>query len=223
MLTFMLLAVVACGGVTNTDAPASGNDQTGSQANARPEDSPSPSNTPGRHDAPQTSGEDSRESERTDEAETESSATSTQEFKGTAGITERKHKGGGVAILRAVRTAAHSSFDRVVFEFEGSSLPGYQIEYIDRPIRQCGSGRVVPLAGDGWLRVRLEPANAHTEQGEPTITDRERRPNHPNLKELKLICDFEAQVEWVLGLGSPNRYRVLELSKPARLVMDVRR
>lgn len=143
-------------------------------------------------------------------------------FQGTAGITYRPPRGVGVATLRAVRTAFHDGYDRVVFEFEGERLPGYHIEYIDRPVRQCASGEVVPLAGDAWLRVRMEPAQAHTEAGEPTIAERALTPGLPNLKELKLTCDFEAQVEWVLGLASPNPYRVLELSGPPRLVVDVR-
>ncbi|HZI20268.1 MAG TPA: hypothetical protein VEY09_16930 [Pyrinomonadaceae bacterium] len=148
---------------------------------------------------------------------------STQSFEGTAGLTEKKAEAGGVAVLREVRSASHTTFDRVVFEFDGRALPGYRVDYVDRPVRQCGSGRPVRVAGDGWLLVRLEPAKAHTEAGRPTVRDRDRRPGLPNLKELKLICDFEAQVEWVLGLGSPNRYRVLELQNPARLVIDVKR
>ncbi|MBA4159064.1 MAG: hypothetical protein H0X65_16535, partial [Gemmatimonadetes bacterium] len=46
--------------------------------------------------------------------------------------------------------------------------------------------------------------------------------DYPVLKQLTLICDFEAQVEWVLGVSSPNRFRVIELHEPARLVVDVR-
>jgi len=64
-------------------------------------------------------------------------------------------------------------------------------------------------------------ANAHTDAGEPTIKDRTRSPNHTVVKDLKLICDFEAEVEWVMGVPSPNKYRVLELKNPARLVVDI--
>ncbi len=81
---------------------------------------------------------------------------------------------------------------------------------------------MVPLAGDAWLSVRFSGANAHTEAGEATIKDRARSPNLPVVKELKLICDFEAEVEFVMGVASPNKYRVLELKSPARLVVDIR-
>jgi hypothetical protein len=145
-----------------------------------------------------------------------------QEFVGTIG-TVGKEGGGEPALLRAVRTASHEGFDRVVFEFGGARLPGYHVEYVDKPVRQCGSGAAVPVAGDAWLRVRLTPANAHTERGEATVKDLSRRTGYANLKELKSLCDFEAEVEWVLGLASPNRYRVLELANPARLVVDVKK
>jgi hypothetical protein len=44
----------------------------------------------------------------------------------------------------------------------------------------------------------------------------------PVLKELTIICDFEAQVEWVVGLAARTPYRIAELSEPPRLVLDVR-
>ena len=146
------------------------------------------------------------------------------QFDGTAGITERRREVSGVITLRAVRSGQHADFDRVVFEFDGGQLPSYHIEHIDRPVRQCGSGDVVTLAGEGWLRVRMEPARTHTEDGQATIplSYRPRRVNHTIIKEIVSTCDFEAQVEWVLGVSSPNRYRVIELSNPSRLVVDVR-
>ena len=145
---------------------------------------------------------------------------------GTAGITVQTRDGIEPAILRSVRTASHPEFDRVVFDFGEGRVPGYHIEYIDRPVRQCGSGNTVDVQGDGWLRVRLEPARAHEFRDDTlavvTVTERNRALSHPNLRQLVLTCDFEAQVEWVLGVGSPMRYRVMELSAPARLVVDVR-
>lgn len=145
------------------------------------------------------------------------------QFKGTAGITAKKNPNiTAVAVLNEVRSARHGNYDRVVFEFMGKELPTYHIEYIDRPVRACGSGDVVPLAGDGWLEVRFSDARAHTPEGNPTIKDRSRSPHLPIVKDLKITCDFEAQVTWVMGVSSPNRYRVLELSNPTRLVIDIK-
>ena len=139
----------------------------------------------------------------------------------TAGIIDRPRSNQPAAKLAAVRTGTHEGFDRVVFEFD-ERVPGYHIEYIDQPVRKCGSGKVTPLAGDGWLEVRMYPAKAHTEQGQPTVSNRERMPKLPVLWELELTCDFEAVVTWVFGVESPNRYQVRELSSPPRLVIDLR-
>lgn len=119
-----------------------------------------------------------------------------------------------------LRAAAHAGFDRVVFEFEGG-VPGYHLEYVDRPVRDCGAGEPRPIAGDAWLEVRMSPANAHTEEGKPTIAEREITPGLPNVREIERTCDFEAVVTWVVGVGSPNRYRVFELHDPPRLVVDI--
>lgn len=146
---------------------------------------------------------------------------SDERFEGTAGITDKKPQSGETAILAAIRTGRHPDFDRIVFEFS-NALPGYHIEYIDKPVRSCGSGEVVPLAGDGWLEVRMMPSAAHTEMGEPTVSNRSLKVDLPIVKELRSTCDFEADVTWVAGVSSPNRYRVLELSDPSRLVIDIK-
>jgi len=143
-------------------------------------------------------------------------------YEGTAGIVDVPSPGGRVATLVGVETGRHPTFDRVVFTFAGGGLPGYHLEYVDRPVRRCGSGQTVELPGDGWLEIRLEPAAAHDEEGRPTVGDRRLEPALPVVLEAVLSCDFEAVVTWVLAVESPNRYRVLELEEPARLVVDVR-
>lgn len=139
----------------------------------------------------------------------------------TRGDTQVSGEPPGVAVLREVRTARNEGFDRIVFEFAGEYVPPFAISYVDRPVRSCGSGETVPLPGDAWLEIRLEPAAAHTEEGEPTIEDRQRSPRLPVLLGLTLTCDFEAVVTWVAAVAAPNRYRVLQLSAPPRLVVDL--
>lgn len=148
-----------------------------------------------------------------------------ENFKGTAGITEKKNPNVKESVVAAyVRSARHDGFDRVVFEFLGDQLPTYKIEYIDKPVRACGSGDVVPFAGDAWLSVRFTGTQAHTPEGDATIPvkDRTHSPNLPVAKDLKMICDFEGEVEWVMGVSLPNKYRVLELKEPTRLVVDIK-
>ena len=142
-------------------------------------------------------------------------------FEGTAGIVERPGETDEVVLLTDVRVGRHQGFDRVTFEFAGSSRPGHHLEYVDRPVRQCGSGHPVPLAGDGWLEVRMELARGHDEEGNATLPG-ELDPGLPVLLEVERTCDFEGVVTYVLGVRSPNRYRVLDLDDPTRLVVDVR-
>jgi hypothetical protein len=101
-------------------------------------------------------------------------------------------------------------------------VPGYTVEYVDRPVRECGSGHAVEIAGDGWLSIRLGPARAHDDRGRATVLERQRALRMPVLRELRFTCDFEAEVEIVLGVATPNRFRVFEQLDPARLVIDVR-
>ncbi len=137
----------------------------------------------------------------------------------TAGIVEVKREG-EPAVLNSVRAAKNFGFDRVVFEFR-ERVPGYHLEYIDKPVRDCGAGDVKPIAGDAWLEVRLYPAYAHTEAGQPTVAEREISPALPIVREIERTCDFEAVVTWVIGSASPNRYRRFELTSPPRLVIDI--
>ncbi len=122
--------------------------------------------------------------------------------------------------LREVRTARNEGFDRLVLQFDGDQVPGYHIEYIDKPAIKCGSGDPAEIAGEAWLQVRVQPAQAH-EGAQVTVAERERKPALPLLQELELTCDFEGEVTWVLGVKHPNKYRVMELKAPTRLVVDV--
>ena len=101
-------------------------------------------------------------------------------------------------------------------------MPGYKVEYIDKPVRQCGSGNTVPIAGDGWLEINMTQAAAHDDKGNATVKNREQKLDFPILKEAEMTCDFEAEVAVVLGVTKPNKYRVLELKNPTRLAIDIK-
>ncbi|MGH7676443.1 MAG: AMIN-like domain-containing (lipo)protein [Gemmatimonadales bacterium] len=149
----------------------------------------------------------------------------TATFVGTTGVVHRARRpapGAPSPILAAVHVSREPGYDRVVFEFGGDSLPGYHLEYATGAVVRCGSGDPVSIGGTARLVVRLEPAQAHDERGRPTIVERERAPGLPAIKEMKLICDFEGQVEWVLGAAATLPYRILEGMDPPRLTVDVR-
>lgn len=130
--------------------------------------------------------------------------------------------GAGASILRAMRVGRNAGFDRLVLDFGDSPVPPYHIEYVDSPVRACGSGEAVPVAGQGWLRVRLRGSQAHDGAGNATVRDRQIVATTPVLREVEIICDFEGEVEVVLGVQTPNPYRVLVVPTPNRLIVDVR-
>jgi hypothetical protein len=146
-------------------------------------------------------------------------ASSATSFEKTVGIVSVPREG-FPRMQMGLRAAAHQGFDRVVFEFQGG-VPGFHLEYVDHPVRDCGAGEPQDIAGDAHLEVRMSPANAHTEEGKPTVPEREIKPGLPNVREIQRTCDFEAVVTWVIGVGSPNRFRAFELADPPRLVVDI--
>lgn len=124
-----------------------------------------------------------------------------------------------IALLTNVQTGAEETYDRALFQFEGTR-PGYRVEYISAPAIACGSGEPVEVAGQALLQVRLSPAQAHDEAGAPTSAQNEFTPNLPALLELERTCDFEGEVVWVLGLVQEVDFRVFDIADTF-LVVDV--
>lgn len=136
----------------------------------------------------------------------------------TAGGTNTRRRGGS-ATLRGLRAGVNTGFDRVVLDFGADAVPGYRVEYIDAPT-ECGSGDPSAVNGAAFLAVTLRGAQAHDEGGRPTVA-RERRVNMPLLREMQITCDFEGEVQVVLGAAGRGRYRITELTGPSRLIVDL--
>ena len=130
-----------------------------------------------------------------------------------------------VALLTDVRAARHEGFDRVVFQFR-RALPGFDVRYVPRPIRQDGSGKILPIAGRHVVRIRMENA-LDADLTEPTApltyTGPQRfRPRTPEVVELARVGGFEGVLTWAAGLRDRVDFRVRTLDAPARLVVDFR-
>jgi hypothetical protein len=131
---------------------------------------------------------------------------------------------GGMAVVDGVRHARRQGYDRVVFDFR-ERRPGYRVEYVSRPVRECASGREVQVRGDAILMVRMHPAQGYEQAaGErlPTVQETDRRLDLPRILHLREVCNHLGTVEWVIGLAARGPYRVLALDGPPRLVVDVR-
>ncbi|EYF06635.1 AMIN-like domain-containing (lipo)protein [Chondromyces apiculatus] len=152
----------------------------------------------------------------------EETTADTPAFEGTTAPGEKLKAGASPATVKEVRAAANEGFDRVVMELGGQATTGWKARYLSGPATKCGSGDPIKSDAKALLEVTLLPAQAHDDKGNVTVKDRERKPGLAVLKELVQVCDFEGQVTWVLGLSKKAPYRVLELSSPPRIVVDVR-
>lgn len=121
--------------------------------------------------------------------------------------------------LTDVRAGGHTGFDRVVFEFRGA-VPTHRVRYVDQ-LTQDGSGRPVSVAGAADLEVVFQGANAHQQDGAPTISPRRFSTGLPAVKEVAQIGDFEAVVSYGIGVDRKRPLKVSTLSNPSRLVIDV--
>jgi len=123
-----------------------------------------------------------------------------------------------VPLITGVRSAAHSGdgYDRVVFDVRGA-LPGYSVQYVS-DVRADPSDRPVPVPGRQHLLIVLTPAQAHGDNGAPTIAG-VHRVDLPMLKSWAVVGDFEGHVSVAVGLDDVVGYRVGELS--GRIYLDV--
>ena len=88
--------------------------------------------------------------------------------------------------------------DLVTFIFEGAALPAYDIRYVENPTH-CASGEPLTITGDAILQVRFNGAQAHDDAGNGTVDPREFAPNLTSVKEVKLVCDFEGELTFLIG------------------------
>ncbi len=130
----------------------------------------------------------------------------------------------GVAVLKEVRLGVHpeeGGWERIVFEFEGEEVPGGVVGYVEEAT-QCGSGDTVELEGAAILGIRLEGVQAHDDGGNVTVNILEFEGPGGAIVEGMQACDFEAHVDWFLGMDEESRFKVSRLEGPARLVIDIK-
>lgn len=128
----------------------------------------------------------------------------------------------GSPVIAELRQARNDGFDRLVVELRGGAVPAYEVEYVDRPLHECGSGNQIHPVGDGWLQLRLQHAMGHTEAGDATIPRDVETPALQRGLRIYRTCDFEGMVTLVLAVDSPEPFRAFHLREPARVVVDVR-
>lgn len=130
------------------------------------------------------------------------------------------------AVLSEVAVAVHDDFDRVVFEFSTGDRPRVLVEYEPDP-REPGSGQPVDVEGDTTLWVGAEAA---TDVGADLYAPGHDPYDGPDrvdggearvVTEVVSLGDFEANMQWAIGVEEERPFRVDVLENPLRLVVDV--
>jgi hypothetical protein len=156
---------------------------------------------------------------------TATATTTTEEpFDGSTGTITAPADVAETALLERVAVAGHDGYDRVVFQFR-NGLPGYQVRYVEPPLREDGSGNVVELPGVAFVVIRMEPASGFdlsVPEGELSYTGPRRIPGVDTsvVREVVRTGDFEAVLTWAVGLDARVPVRVTTLDDPARIVVD---
>ncbi|MDG6105636.1 hypothetical protein Daura_13185 [Dactylosporangium aurantiacum] len=122
--------------------------------------------------------------------------------------------------LVGVRTGRHEHYDRTVFDFTGGT-PGYRVEY--GPLPAEGTGVPVPVDGAATLRVVFDGAYPYdVATGAATIDlGRVYDPRLPILRQIRSGGAAEGYVSFGLGVADRVGFRVLRLTGPPRIAVDV--
>ena len=124
-----------------------------------------------------------------------------------------------VAFISALRTGAHSGYDRVTVEFANGVPHDVQVSapFDGTSFTMSPSGRQVTLKGSRGILVTIHGSDMHTSYSGPAdiVT------GDPALAEVRQVQDFEGVVQLGLGINGTGCYKVTWLTNPDRLVIDV--
>ena len=133
----------------------------------------------------------------------------------------RQPPDGPSAKLAAVRAASHAGYDRVVFQFEGAKVPAYRIGYVREIFLGESDDELLTLEGDARIEATFQgTASDDYRPGTQTMPDT-LTPALPQVRQLGLAEDWEGVVRIGVGLDHRAGFRVLELTGPVRVVVDV--
>jgi hypothetical protein len=133
-----------------------------------------------------------------------------------------------IALLNDVQVADLGTFDRITFVFQGGMPEVLDASYFTGPAIESPSGEPLapPLLGDARFTVTMGNASGVDLSG-PTFvqiyTGPDRiQPDLPSVVDLALTEDFEATLQWTIGLRHGEvASEVQVLSSPTRVVVDI--
>jgi hypothetical protein len=153
-------------------------------------------------------------------APTETAGASAWPTAARAGPGDKQPPEGPSAKLTALRAASHPGFDRVVFQFEGTQVPGYRIEYVHEITLGETDDQYLSLEGGALVEATFQgTASDDYRPSTQTVPD-ELTPDLAQVKQIGLAEDWEGVVRLGIGVDHRAGFRVLELRDPIRVVVD---
>jgi hypothetical protein len=130
-----------------------------------------------------------------------------------------EHPPVGSPKLVGLRAGRHATYDRVVFQLDGPIPSYYSVRYVP-VVRLDGSGQALRLRGTAFLEVVVR-APTHDQDYRPVLTPTRLRQDFPAMREVNAPGSFEGQTTAGIGLTQRVGFRVLELTNPTRIVIDL--
>ncbi len=130
---------------------------------------------------------------------------------------------GSFAFLSDVRVQQREGFTRVVFDFEGDTVPWWSVEYAAGPFVSVAD-EPIPVGGTAFLRVVLASTSFDLSGAEVRITydgPEQVAANTNSVVEIVRTDDFEGSSTWVVGVMGIKPYAVGTLTGPARIFIDI--
>jgi hypothetical protein len=134
---------------------------------------------------------------------------------------------GGDAYLTKVARQGDACRDHVVFDFapKSTKAPGYEVSYGTGPFEADGSGAVVPVAGNAFVVVKVQPGytfDFETSKKTYTGPNRITPPGANHVTEIVKVSDFEGALIWVIGLDVKRPFTVQATGTPTpQLVVTI--
>jgi hypothetical protein len=107
------------------------------------------------------------------------------------------------------------AYDRISFTFT-TAFPSYDILWVSSLVAD-GSGKTVPIAGDGIVRIRFRQAQAHDESGSSTVlSSPSPHPGYLAVDSYAVAGDFEGVI--TVGVGSFRTIHESNAEVPVRAI-----
>ena len=123
------------------------------------------------------------------------------------------------SLLAKVTVQTHECLDRVVFDFTTHShaAPGYTVTYGSPPFVQAATGAPVPIAGNAFVVVKMQPAATYDFESNTATYTGPRHLTVPNASHVRAVAetdDSEGIVTWVIGIDARVHFGVTATGTP---------